>query len=273
MTLQQLQSSVITEFNSFCTRYRHFTSSDVPLLREVEQHLAQHAGKQLRPLLVLLSAKASQGTVDEKHILTAIAIEMLHNATLMHDDVVDESDRRRDSDSVRHRWSNQVAVLCGDYYLTQVLTLMQEINEPSLATLFNQTVASICQGELRQLSLTGSNSCSEPDYLDVIGAKTANLMALCCQCGTYDFAQHAFLPCSDTLRAYGYNYGMLFQIHDDLNDSNALHDIQLPQGDSACRLLSRYADEARASLQRIPDSTARQALLDMLLPHAPQPRG
>lgn len=273
MTLHQLQSAVDTEYNDFCTRYHNFASSDVPLLREVEQYLSEHAGKQLRPLLVLLSAKASQGRVEEKHILTAIAVEMLHNATLMHDDVVDESDQRRGSDSIRHRWGNQVAVLCGDFYLSQVLSILRDINEAPLADLFNQTVAAMCEGELRQLSLLSNHSNSEPDYLNVIGAKTANLMALCCQCGAYDFNRHAFLPCSDTLRAYGYNYGMLFQIHDDLNDSNTNHDIQLPQRNSAYRLLDHYADAARFNLQNLVDSPARRTLLDMLLPHAPQPRG
>lgn len=273
MTLQQLQSCVKTEYNEFCTRYHQITSPNVPLLNEVEQYLVRHTGKQLRPLLVLLSAKAAFGMVDEMHIQTAVAIEMLHNATLMHDDVIDESDTRRGNESVHHRWGNQVAVLCGDYYLTQVLMLIQDIKEDRLAGIFNQTVASMCQGELRQLSLVRSQNHSSRDYLEVIGAKTANLMALCCQCGTFDFRRHDFAPCCPDLRSYGFNYGMLFQIHDDLHDSNASHDIQLPQGCSAGQLLDRYAEAAHQSLQSLPDSAARQTLFDMLSPHAPRPQG
>lgn len=273
MTLQQLHSCVINEYNEFCTRYRRIAAPDAPMLAEVEQYLALHAGKQLRPLLVILSAKAAFGKVEEHHIQSAVAVEMLHNATLMHDDVIDESDQRRGHESVRRRWGNQVAVLCGDYYLSQVLMLMQEMKEDSLSYLFTRTVADMCQGELRQLSLVGSQSHSERDYLEVIGAKTANLMALCCQCGSFDFERHEFAPCSQTLRNFGYNYGMLFQIHDDLNDCNAKHDILLPQGGSAQQLIDKYAGAARLSLETLPDSPARQTLLGLLSPQAPQPRG
>lgn len=273
MTLQQLQAPVFAEYNEYIDCYSRLAASDVPLLDEVEQYLARHAGKQLRPLLVLLSAKAAFGRVERKHILAAAAVEMLHNATLMHDDVVDESDSRRGSSSIRGRWGNQVAVLCGDYYLTQVLSLMHDIDEPQLADVVNNTVVSMCQGELRQLSLVRAQKHSELDYLEVIGAKTANLMSLCCYCGAYNFELHQFDPSAESLRRYGYNYGMLFQIHDDINDCNAAHDIQLPQGGSACQLLDRYAAEARSCLQPLPGSPARQTLLDMLSPHAPQPRG
>lgn len=273
MTLQQLQSCVKSEYDEFRTRYHHLATPDIPLLVEVEQYLTHHAGKQLRPLLVLLAAKAAFGRVEENHIKTAVAVEMLHNATLMHDDVVDESNMRRGHESVRRHWSNQVAVLCGDYYLTQVLMLMQDIKEERLASIFNQTVASMCQGELRQLSLVRSQNHSEHDYLEVIGNKTANLMALCCQCGAFDFDSHNFSAVSDDLRRYGYNYGMLFQIHDDLHDSDSAHDIQLPQSCSANQMIASYAEAARQSLQPLSDSPARQALLGLLSPHAPHPQG
>lgn len=273
MTLQQLQSAVSSEYSQFCTFYHDIATTDVALLNEVEQYLSAHAGKQLRPLLVLLSAKAAFGKVEQKHIMTAAAVEMLHNATLMHDDVVDESDKRRGHESIRHRWGNSVAVLCGDYYLTQVLSLMRDIDEPALADLINQSVATMCKGELRQLSLLHSQNLSASEYLDVIGAKTATLMALCCRCGSYDFERHAFAPCSDALQDYGYNYGILFQIHDDINGCDSDHDVQLPHEQPPLQLLNHYADAARHSLGGVPDSQARQTLLDMLSPHAPQPRG
>ena len=126
MTAEELQEPVRLPFNDFRDEYRRYTHSVAPLLHDVEEYLAQIPGKQLRPLILLLSAKACN-TLTHSHILLATAIELLHNATLMHDDVVDESDTRRGHESVRHRWSNQVAVLCGDYYLSQVMSILHEV--------------------------------------------------------------------------------------------------------------------------------------------------
>ena len=172
MTLTELIQPVQHHFDLFQEEYQCRTHSTVPLLKEVEEYLNQFPGKRLRPLLVLLAAETC-GTLDDRHIIAAAIVEMLHNATLMHDDVVDESPRRRGHDSVRHRWSNQVAVLCGDYYLAQTMSALHEINDTRIV---NNAVRTMCEGELKQLA-TANCPLDAESYIDIIGSKTASLLS------------------------------------------------------------------------------------------------
>ena len=147
MTIDEIRLTVHNEFLAFAEEYDRCTrgggdNTSTPLLDEVEEYLCHHQGKRLRPLLVLLAAKAC-GTLSPQHVLVATAMELLHNATLMHDDVVDESDRRRGDDSVRKRWSNQVAVLCGDFYLSQVMELLHRVGDKEASRLVADTVATM----------------------------------------------------------------------------------------------------------------------------------
>ncbi len=269
MTIDQIRQPVIDEYNLFLEEYRHRTQSNVDLLEQVVDYLGHFPGKQLRPLLVLLSAKACQHLAS-MHVKLATAVEMLHNASLMHDDVVDESDSRRSHDSVRHRWNNQVAVLCGDFFLAQVMTLLHEVDNRQASETLAQTVATMSEGELKQLA-TVHKKVKASSYIDIIGSKTASLLATCCQFGAYAPDGSSLAKYGQALHDFGYHYGIVFQIRDDINDFNQDHDVALPDDVSPQQLIQEHTLLAQQALLQLPESAARQTMLNMLLPSAPQP--
>ena len=207
MTIQELQLPVLDAFNRFKSEYSHCIKGGnegryPSIIAEVEEHLSSHPGKMLRPLLLLLSAKACEHLSD-MHIKLAVAMELLHNATLMHDDVVDESDKRRGTDSVRHLWGNQAAVLCGDYFLSRVMSILQETGNKQASIIVAKTVATMSLGELKQLKYVGRKDISTDQYLDVIGSKTASLLSVCCELGSLpESGAHA--PFCNAMRDFGY---------------------------------------------------------------------
>lgn len=267
MTIEEIQLPVLDEFRLFKEEYARRIKGGSgeyypSVLAEVEEYLSRHQGKMLRPLLLLLSAKAC-GPVSGHHIKLATAMEMLHNATLMHDDVVDESDQRRGADSIRHRWGNQVAVLCGDYFLSQAMALIQETGNREASTLVAQTVATMSMGELKQLYLVGRKDISADQYIDVIGSKTASLMSVCCELGTLpDGVGEA--PFSQPMRDFGYHYGIVFQIRDDMADMQEAHDIRMPASLNPEEPAAHHAQLAFDALGLLPDSPAKASLLNLL---------
>ena len=269
MTLTELIQPVQHHFDLFQEEYQRRTHSTVPLLKEVEEYLSQFQGKRLRPLLVLLAAEAC-GTMTNSHILVATIVEMLHNATLMHDDVVDESSLRRGHDSVRHRWGNQVAVLCGDYYLAQTMSALHEINDSYATRIVNNTVRTMCEGELKQLA-NANRQLDEANYLDIIGCKTASLIATCCELGACHIGCTTVSPFREALRNYGYNYGIVFQIRDDMHDTDSRHDATLLGTIDPQQLIDRHTRLAIEALSSLPDTPAHRSLRSLLLPDAPQP--
>lgn len=269
MTLTELIQPVQHHFDLFQEEYQRRTHSTVPLLKEVEEYLSQFPGKRLRPLLVLLAAEAC-GTMTNSHILVATIVEMLHNATLMHDDVVDESSLRRGHDSVRHRWGNQVAVLCGDYYLAQTMSALHEINDSYATRIVNNTVRTMCEGELKQLA-NANRQLDKANYLDIIGCKTASLIATCCELGACHIGCTAVSPFREALRNYGYNYGIVFQIRDDMHDTDSRHDATLLGTIDPQQLIDRHTRLAIEALRSLPDTPARQSFCSLLLSDAPQP--
>lgn len=269
MTLQQLQIPVQAEYDRFVQEYQARTFDQTPILDEVGAFLDGHPGKRLRPLMLLLAAKAC-GTMSDGHILLATAVEMLHNASLMHDDVVDESDTRRGQASVRGRWGNQAAVLCGDYYFAQTMQLLQQVGNPQASALVAKTVTDMSRGELLQLSVTRGDHASLDEYLQVIQNKTASLISTCCRLGASSLTDSP-APYVDTLGDFGLHYGIAFQLHDDLGSLNPVHDVALPQGIDARDLLGRHTRLASQALDSLPPSEARETLRSLLLPSAPQP--
>lgn len=270
MTITELQKNIQNEYAKFCELYDSHLRGDSTLLNEVSDYLAQKPGKRLRPLLVLLSAKACQ-TMHPKHILLALTVETLHNATLMHDDVVDESDHRRGQESVRRKWGNQVAVLCGDYYLSKVMSILKEVSDKQSANIINDTVSTMCIGELEQLDSIKYSQPSVETYINIIGKKTASLMAACCELGARNFEHPEDHSFEQALHDFGYHYGIVFQIHDDINDMNNAHDIGLPESAMVEQLLTTHTQQAREALAALPESEAKTTLLSLLLPDAPQP--
>ena len=269
MTIEQLQQPVQKQFLQYKEEYHHYTQNQIPLLHEVEQHLAQQPGKQIRPLLLLLTAKAC-GHLSYNHILLAATVELLHNATLMHDDVVDESNTRRGQESVRHRWGNQTAVLCGDYYLSLVMTILHRIGNPLISKLVAQTVSTMCKGELLQLTHHTDKNTTIETYIEIIGSKTASLMALCCHLGAIS-TQPPNEHQRKALQQFGYHYGLVFQIRDDTLDEQNPHDIGLPQGFQPQAEIDKHTHLAQQALLTLPPSPARQALGNLLLFSAPSP--
>lgn len=188
---------------------RRMTDGDGDLLRQVEQYSAGHTGKMLRPRLLLAAA----GTLGEEHfnshrtLLLATAVEMLHNASLLHDDVIDHDLTRRGQPSVNAQWNNSVAVLVGDYHLVSIMQLLSEIGNSDITQKFNTTVKGMVESELLAQEVGNASApLSQTSYLKIIDGKTANLFALAADLGNPQY------------RDYGLHYGRLFQLRDDIAD-------------------------------------------------------
>ncbi len=224
-TISEIRRPVEAEWRQF-ERYQHdCLQSDNPLQQEVLNYIAQRSGKQLRPLLVLLAAKLCNPVTD-KTFRTAVALEMLHNASLVHDDVVDSSDTRRGAPAVHIRWSNKVAVLAGDYMLAKVIGLVAEMRNIRILEIVSQLGRSLSSGELAQLHVGQSMWIDEEHYNRVIELKTARLFQACAEAG----AESA--GCTQrqrtALREYGRLLGLCFQIKDDIFDYSDLEEIGKP---------------------------------------------
>lgn len=183
-------------------------TDDTSLLAQIEQHITARMGKMLRPQLLLLAADTLGQADTPRTTLLAVAVEMLHNASLLHDDVIDHDDLRRGQPSANARFGNTAAVLAGDYLLAQVMTILHEVDDRDAALLVNRTVTTMVQAELLQLQTINSASLipNSSTYLHIIDGKTASLFACACALGNplyYDFGLH---------------YGRLFQLRDDIAD-------------------------------------------------------
>ena len=173
------------------------------------------AGKRLRPALVLLAARAC-GSLHTQHVTLAAAVEMIHTATLVHDDVLDEATIRRHLDTVNVRWDNETSVLLGDYLLTQALCLASSLDDVFACRVLGEASQVMCEGELRQVESRGNFCLSETQYFDIITGKTAVLLGCCCRLGAH-YAQ-ATPEIEQALSRYGVQLGIAFQIADDLLD-------------------------------------------------------
>ncbi len=189
---------------------RRLSGGNGDLLRQVERYVTAHEGKMLRPRMLLAAA----ATLGEEHfhsrrtLLLATAVEMLHNASLLHDDVIDHDDTRRGQPSVNARWSIPVAVLVGDYFLAQVMRILEEVNEQGVSQRMYETVEAMVESELLQQEVTASLRHSGT-YLKIIDGKTARLFATAAALG------------NPACEEYGLHFGRLFQLRDDIADSEA----------------------------------------------------
>lgn len=190
-------------------------SGDLPLSREVLEHVLSGGGKRLRPALVLLSGKLSGGKPDQL-IPASAAMELLHTATLIHDDVVDRSDVRRGRRTVTSRWDPGIAVLGGDLLFAVAFSILSSYQKPRILSVMSDVILELCQGEISQYSLRGSLEITEDYYLDLTRKKTASLMAASMLLG--GIISGADEETQDRLHRYGLNLGMAFQIADDILD-------------------------------------------------------
>ncbi|CUH93965.1 Heptaprenyl diphosphate synthase component 2 [Propionispora sp. 2/2-37] len=192
--------------------------SPVELISSIGKHLAKAGGKRLRPALYLICAKSSPQQLA-KSIPMAVAIEMIHMATLVHDDVIDEAETRRGIPTANSRWGNQSSVLTGDYLFAKAFSLIADHVNSGMLKVLAEVICSMAEGEIIQNKEIYNPNQSEADYLVRIAKKTADFLAASCELG----ALTAEVPEADVraLRRYGYNLGMAFQITDDILDVTA----------------------------------------------------
>ncbi len=191
------------------------TGSDVQMIPEVANHLITSGGKRLRPMLTLAAAQMF-GYAGEGHIKLAASVEFMHTATLLHDDVVDESDLRRGKLAARLLWGNEASVLVGDFLLGQAFKMMVEVGSMTCLAILSDAAAVIAEGEVMQLAATQNTATTEDEYLAVIRAKTAALFAAAAEVGP-TLVGRSRDECA-AFRSYGANLGVAFQLVDDALD-------------------------------------------------------
>ena len=215
LTIQDIQAPIADEMNAFEPKFRSFMKSNVMLLDKIMNYIVKRKGKQIRPMFVFLSAGVC-GEITEATYRGAALIELVHTASLVHDDVVDDANYRRGFFSVNALWKNQIAVLVGDYLLSKGLLLSVEHGDFSLLQIVSTAVREMSEGELLQIEKARRLDITEEVYFEVIRQKTASLISSCCAAGACSVAADA-----DTVaraRLFGEKVGIAFQIKDDLFD-------------------------------------------------------
>jgi len=213
--LQDIQAPVQAEMEDFEKKFRHSMRSNVMLLDKITQYIVKRKGKQMRPLFVFLSA-GSTGKITEATHRGAALIELLHTATLVHDDVVDDAHYRRGFFSINALWKNKIAVLVGDFLLSRGLLLSVENGDFDLLKIVSEAVREMSEGELLQMEKARKLDIDESIYYQVIRQKTASLIISCCRVGAA--SSGADTNTIQLMGQFGEAVGMAFQIKDDLFD-------------------------------------------------------
>ncbi len=224
--LNQIKLPIETELNLFETKFRASMKSSVPLLDTIMNYIIKRKGKQIRPIFVFFSAKLFNGITDATYRAASL-VELLHTATLVHDDVVDDSDERRGFFSINALWKNKIAVLVGDYLLSRGLLLSVQNKDFQLLEIVSFAVKEMSEGELLQIEKTRNLNLSEAVYYDIIRKKTASLIASCCAIGAASAGANT--EQIEQMRLFGEKIGIAFQMKDDLLDYGD-EDIGKPRG-------------------------------------------
>ena len=252
--LEQIKEPIQAEFEVFKQKFDASLQSSNPLLGEVINFIKQRRGKMMRPMLTLLMAKLC-GKIEESTYYAAISLELLHTASLVHDDVVDESDKRRGQASVNALYDNKVSVLVGDFLLATSLTNAALTDNISLVKLVSCLGQKLSEGEIIQLSNTNASDFSEDVYFDVIKKKTAALFSTAAEAGV-----RSVESCDETAeKAYRFGelIGIAFQIKDDIFDYNPSDSLGKPSGNDmkegkltlpALYVLNAFNDESMKKL-------------------------
>jgi octaprenyl-diphosphate synthase len=215
--ISQIKLPVEKEMELFEKKFLEAMSSKVALLNRITHYIVNRKGKQMRPMFVFLVAKmVSDGSVNERTYRGASVIELIHTATLVHDDVVDDSNRRRGFFSINALWKNKIAVLVGDYLLSKGLLLSIDNNDFDLLKIISVAVREMSEGELLQIEKARRLDITETVYYDIIRQKTATLIAACCSLGAASVKPDS--KEIGRMRRFGELIGMAFQIKDDLFD-------------------------------------------------------
>lgn len=216
--LKDIQAPIVTEMTDFEKKFRQSMKSRVLLLDKIMNYIIKRKGKQMRPMFVFLSAGVA-GQITESSYRGAALIELLHTATLVHDDVVDDANYRRGFFSINALWKNKIAVLVGDYLLSRGLLLAVENEDYDLLKIVSEAVKEMSEGELLQMEKARNLDITEEIYYDIIRQKTASLIASCCAVGASSAGADQLTI--SKLRKFGEKVGMAFQIKDDLFDYGA----------------------------------------------------
>lgn len=215
ISIKEIQAPIQTEMNAFEGKFRDFMKSEVHLLDKIMSYIVQRKGKQIRPMFVFLTA-GTLGVIDEKAYRAAAFIELLHTATLVHDDVVDDANKRRSFFSINALWKNKIAVLVGDYLFSKGMLLSIENEDFDIFKIVSVAVKEIVEGELLQIEKARKLDITEDVYFEIIRQKTATLIAACCAAGAC--AAGANVETIEKARLFGEKVGIAFQIKDDLFD-------------------------------------------------------
>src|ERR1700739_601350 len=214
------------ELDIFEKKFADSVKSQAPLLDRIMRYIIKRKGKQMRPMFVFLSAKL-HGEVNESTYRAASLVELLHTATLVHDDVVDESMERRGFFSINAIWKNKIAVLVGDYLLSKGLLLSTENDDFEHLHILSAAVKQMSEGELLQIEKSRKLNLDEDIYFDIIRSKTASLVSAACAAGAWSTSKDKII--SDKMAQFGEKIGIAFQIKDDLFDYGT-DDIGKPTG-------------------------------------------
>ena len=215
--VSQIKSPIEVEMELFEKKFSNSMSSQVSLLSRITHYVVNRKGKQMRPMFVFLIAKmCNDGEVNERTYRGASVIELIHTATLVHDDVVDASNRRRGFFSINALWKNKIAVLVGDYLLSKGLILSIDNDDFDLLKIISVAVREMSEGELLQIEKARRLDITEEVYFDIIRQKTATLIAACCAMGAKSV--NASPEVVEDMRKFGELIGIAFQIKDDLFD-------------------------------------------------------
>ncbi len=225
--VDQIKAPIKDDLKRFEKVFRDAMRSHIPLLDKVTQYITKSKGKQMRPMFVLLSARIA-GEINESTYRSATLIELLHTATLVHDDVVDDSNERRGFFSINALWKNKIAVLVGDYLLSQGMMLSLENNDFEMLRIVSRAVKEMSEGELLQIEKARRLDVQEQVYFDIIQKKTASLIASCCAVGAASTgADKAMI---ERMHNFGTYVGIAFQIKDDIFDFEDSRQIGKPTG-------------------------------------------
>ncbi len=242
-SINQIISPIAAELQQFEAFFGQNMCAETEPMDSIMRYVWDSRGKRLRPILVLLSAKLF-GVINEQTLRAATFVEMIHSATLIHDDVVDDDDQRRGHASVKAQFGNLSAVLAGDYLLAKAMLLIA--NDTDILNEMLRTTVAMSEGELMQLSESN-------DYLEIITRKTALLMRSCCAIGAMSVG--AVEEQIQRIADFGLHFGILFQLRDDILDTENV--------DKANDLITNCLERTINRIQNFPPSTIRDALTDL----------
>jgi len=224
-SLSEITQPIQNDLNIFREFFKEQTDTDIFLLNKIMRYLLRQKGKEIRPTLVFMSARMF-GEVDRRSYIAATMIELLHTATLIHDDVVDEADKRRGFLSINKLWKNKAGVLLGDFLLSKGLLIALENEEYDMLQILSGAVKQMSEGELRQLKTARLFNMTEDRYFQIISEKTASLISACCECGAAATSEDK--ETIQAMKEIGLKIGIAFQIKDDLFDYG-LDDVGKPK--------------------------------------------